>query len=328
MAATHDLLVQIDGERVHARHQPATSDALASAQGRPCVVMAHGIGATQDSGLDGFYTAFTAAGMDVMSFDYRHFAASTGEPRQLVDPARQVTDYQAVVATARRTAGIDPDRIVVWGVSFSGGHVFQVAAQDSRLAAMIALTPAPDGRAVALDMARTQGPAFLARMTARALADALGSRLGRGAVTVPVVGQPGSAAALTSPGAEGGMRRIAGPSWRNEFAARVFLTIPFYRPVRVARGVTCRALVQIADLDRSAPPRPAAVAAERARAAVHHYPCDHFDVYTGEPWHEKVRDDQVAFLRRVLAVAVPGPDPKPARPRHATGATGAAGAAR
>lgn len=303
MAAPHDLLVPIDGERLHARHHPATSDELTSRQGRPCVVMAHGIGGTQDSGLDGFCDAFTAVGIDVISFDYRHFAASSGEPRQLVDPGRQLADYRAIVAAARRTPGIDPNRIVVWGVSFSGGHVFEVAAQDARLAAMIALTPAPDGRAVALDMARTKGAGFLAQMTGRALRDALGARLGRGAVTVPVVGSPGSAAALTSPGAEDGMRRIAGPSWRNEFAARVFLTIPRYRPVRVARDVTCRALVQIADLDRSAPPRPAAVAAERARATVHHYPCDHFDVYTGEPWHEKVRDDQVAFLKRVLAAA-------------------------
>lgn len=321
MSAPRDLLVPIDGERLHARHHLATSDDLGTAQGRPCVVMAHGIGATQDSGLDGFYDAFTAAGIEVISFDYRHFAASSGQPRQLVDPARQVADYRAVVAAARRTPGIDPDRVVAWGVSFSGGHVFQVAAHDPRLAALVALTPATDGRAVALSMARTRGLGFLAQMTVRALRDALGARLGRDVVTVPVVGAPGSSAALTSPGAEEGMRRIAGPSWRNEFAARVFLAIPRYRPVRVARQVSCRALVQVADLDRSAPPGPAAVAAERARATVHHYPCDHFDVYTGESWHERVRDDQLRFLTRVLQVAAPvEAASRPRRSRRAAGA--------
>lgn len=303
MARTDDLLVPVDGDRLHARHHHAFSEVLTSSRGRPCVVMAHGIGATQDSGLDGFVDAMNRAGIDVISFDYRHFAASSGEPRQLVDPARQVADYHGVVAAARRTEGIDPDRIVVWGVSFSGGHVFQVAADDQRLAAMIALTPAPDGRAVAVDMARTRGLRFLARMSGLAVRDVVAARWGRAAVTVPVVGPPGSTAALTSPGAEDGMRRIAGPTWRNEFAARVFLAIPFHRPVRRAGDVTCRALVQIADLDRSALPRPAAVAAERARATVHHYPCDHFDVYTGEPWHEKVRDDQLRFLARVLQSA-------------------------
>ena len=305
MARTDDLLVPVDGDRVHARHHCASSDVMTSPQGRPCVVMAHGVGATQDSGLDGFIEAINSAGIDVLAFDYRHFAGSGGEPRQLVDPARQVADYHGVIAAARRAEGIDPDRIVVWGVSFSGGHVFQVAADDQRLAAMIALTPAPDGRAVAVDMARTRGLGFLVRMSGLAVRDVVAARRGRAAVTVPVVGAPGSAAALTSPGAEEGMRRIAGPTWRNELAARVFLTIPFHRPVRRAGDVTCRALVQIADLDRSALPRPAAVAAERARATVHHYPCDHFDVYTGEPWHEKVRDDQLRFLSRVLH-GVPG----------------------
>ena len=322
MATRHDLLVAVDGDRVHARHHRSPSDELAATQGRPCVVMAHGIGATQDSGLDGFVAAMNVAGIAVTTFDYRHFAASSGEPRQLVDPARQIADYHAVIAAARRTDGVDPERIVAWGVSFSGGHVFQVAADDARLAAMVALTPAPDGRAVALDMARSRGLGFLARMGGLALRDAVAARRGRPAVTVPVVGPPGSVAALTSPGAEEGMRRVAGPTWRNEFAARVFLTIASYRPVRAAGEVVCRALVQIADLDGSAPPRPAAIAAERARATVHHYPCDHFDVYTGEPWHEKVCDDQVRFLRRVLRVA-PAVEagPRPKRTRRAAGAT-------
>ncbi len=59
-------------------------------------------------------------------------------------------------------------------------------------------------------------------------------------------------------------------------------------------------LVQIADLDRSAPPQAAAKAAFKARAEVRHYPCDHFDVYTGR-WHDAAVQHQVAFLRRHLS---------------------------
>jgi hypothetical protein len=36
-------------------------------------------------------------------------------------------------------------------------------------------------------------------------------------------------------------------------------------------------------------------------ATVHHYPCDHFDVYPDAPWHEHVLRDQIAFLGRVAA---------------------------
>jgi len=61
------------------------------------------------------------AGFAVHVFDYRHFGASTGEPRQLLDIGRQHDDYRAVIAWARQLDGIDPDRIVLWGSSFSGG---------------------------------------------------------------------------------------------------------------------------------------------------------------------------------------------------------------
>jgi hypothetical protein len=58
-------------------------------------------------------------------------------------------------------------------------------------------------------------------------------------------------------------------------------------------------LVQIADLDESAPPHASAKAAFKARAEVRHYPCDHFDVFTG-PWHEAAVRHQISFLTRHL----------------------------
>ncbi len=68
----------------------------------------------------------------------------------------------------------------------------------------------------------------------------------------------------------------------------------------VADKVTAPLLVQIGDLDRSAPPHAAAKAAERARAEVRHYPCDHFDVYPGKRWFDRVLEHQIVFLRRHL----------------------------
>ena len=40
-----------------------------------------------------------------------------------------------------------------------------------------------------------------------------------------------------------------------------------------------------------------------ARALVHHYPCDHFDVWPGHDWFDKAAADQVAFLGRVLSIS-------------------------
>ena len=160
------------GVPLSARYFPARHDDLASTAGRPCVVMAHGIGATQDSGLHPFAEAFAAAGADVITFDYRHFAGSGGAPRQLVSIPRQLQDYQSVIDHARRLPGLDPERVFVWGVSLSGGHVIRVAARDTRIAGVFSLTPATDGLPVIAGMVRDHGIRYALRVSARGLADA------------------------------------------------------------------------------------------------------------------------------------------------------------
>lgn len=47
-----------------------------------CIVMAPGFGGTRECGLEPYAEKFANAGYAVLLFDYRHFGASTGEPRQ------------------------------------------------------------------------------------------------------------------------------------------------------------------------------------------------------------------------------------------------------
>ena len=67
----------------------------------PCVVMAHGTTGTMDFGLARYAQRFAAAGFAVLVFDYRHFGASDGRPRQLIRVGRQVADWRAAVWFAR-----------------------------------------------------------------------------------------------------------------------------------------------------------------------------------------------------------------------------------
>ncbi|WP_227012958.1 MULTISPECIES: alpha/beta hydrolase [unclassified Pseudonocardia] len=285
-------------------HYPGSPGRFDTPAGRPCVVMAHGFGATRDGGLDGFAEAFATAGLDVVAFDYRGFGTSGGEPRQVADPAAQLADYRAAVAAARRLNGVDPERIVLWGVSFAGGHVLEVAAADPRVAATVALTPVADGLAAASSIFRREGVSGALRTTVAGLRDVVGSWLGRPPYLVRLTGAPGTLAALTAPGALEDYTSMAGPTWRNEVAGRAFLRLPTYRPGRAARRIVRPLLVQLADLDQSAPAGAAQTAASRApRAEVRHYPCDHFDIYPGRGWHEAAVAHQLAFLHRHLAAA-------------------------
>lgn len=283
-------------------HYAARSDALANDSGRPCVVMGHGFGGTRDSGLPSFAEAMADAGLDVVLFDYRYFGTSGGEPRQYIDLRGQLDDYHAAIAFARNVDGVDPDRVAVWGVSMSGGHVFAVAADDHRIAAAVSLTPAVDGVAATKAIIKRDGIASAAKAMPAALRDLVAARRGAPPVYLPLAGKPGDIAALTAPGAYQAYVDLSGPTWRNEFTARTFLDVGRHRPGKRAADVECPMLVQIGDIDQSAPPLTAVDCARKLRRGeVRRYPCDHFDVHVGGTWHVRVIEHQIEFLTRHLA---------------------------
>jgi uncharacterized protein len=284
------------GTECHAWHFTGEGDALATDAGRPVVVMAHGLAGTKDSGLRPFAEALAVAGLDVLAFDYRGFGLSAGAPRQTVSMDDQLDDYRAAMAAAARLPGVDPSRIVLWGVSLAGGHVLAAAAHRVDVAAVVALTPLVDGMAAGRHALAHHKPSAMLRSTVMGVRSRFGS-----ARMMPVVARPGELGALTLDGCLESYLAIAGPSWRNEVDAAVGLELGNHRPGRSAKHVKAPLLVQIADFDRSAPPRAAAKAAFAGRAEVRHYPCDHFDVYLGSGWHEAVVRHQVAFLARHLS---------------------------
>jgi pimeloyl-ACP methyl ester carboxylesterase len=293
------------GVRCAGVHLSGETGAFADGDGRrPCVVLGHGFAGTVDSGLLPFAERFAASGLDALAFDYRHFGASDGEPRQLLSIPRQLADYAAAIAFARSLEGVDPDRIVVWGSSYAGGHVVPVAVADGRVAAAIAQVPAMDGMVALRNVLRYAGPGQLARLVLAGARDLAASLSGRPPVPVAVVGPPGSLGVMTTPDAEPGYRAIAGPSWRNEVAARIMLKAAAYRPGLQADRLPCPILVQIADSDAVAPVTAAQDAAWLAtgRAEVRTYPIGHFDIYVGPPF-ERAISDQLYFLQRHVGAA-------------------------
>ncbi len=280
-------------------------DALTGPHGRPCVIMAHGFGATKDAGLAPFAERFAQAGAEVVLFDYRGYGTSQGRPRQDVDHRRHRQDYHSAIAAARAIDGVDPDRLVLWGSSYSGGHVIPVAAADGRIAAVIAQGAAMDGFGALLLMLRVSGVRHVARITAHALRDVLHAVARRPPHHIPVVGAPGALAAIAAPGAEIGYQAIMGPTFRNEMCARGVLRIALNRPVTAAKHLRCPVLLVVAEDDNVAPPSAvrAVAAAVPGPVEVLSLPSGHFDIYTGEMFTRSV-DAQVDFLTRTLAPAL------------------------
>lgn len=289
------------GTSCAAWYLPAESDDLTTTRGRPCVVMGHGFAATRDAGLLPFAERFAAAGADVLVFDYRGFGTSDGVPRQDVNHRRHRQDYHAAIAAARAMRGVDPTRIVVWGSSYSGGHVVAVAARDRRIRAVISQGAAMDGLAALALVRRTSGLRKVGSLTLAGLRDLGRALTGRAAYLVPVVGEPGSSAVIVSPGAVQGYTAIAGPTFRNEMCARGILRIGLNRPVTLAGKLTAPILVIIAEQDNVAPVSSVHAVVERAGrlAETESFQCGHFDLYVGEVFEKSVAR-QVDFLRANL----------------------------
>jgi dienelactone hydrolase len=266
----------------------------------PCVVMAHGFGGTREAGLAPFAERFAAAGCAALVFDYRHFGASEGQPRQLLSVTRQLQDWAAALACARALPGMDPTRIVAWGTSFSGGHALVAGARDGRVAAIVCQCPMLDGLAASQAVVRYAGPWHLLRLLGHGLLD-LGAALGGKAHYVPNVGPPGSLAMMTSPDAEPGFRAMAPEGFDYRVAARVGLTLWSYRPILHARQVNCPVLLLICEHDTVAPTSAAEAVARvlGPKATVQRYPVGHFDVYGGEALERSITD-QIAFLQEHL----------------------------
>lgn len=267
---------------------------------RPIVVMAHGLAGVKEERLDAFAARFAAAGYACLVFDYRHFGASGGEPRQILDVGAQLADWRAAVAHARSLDAVDAERVVIWGTSFAGGHVIVTAADDPRIAAVISQCPFTDGIASSLAMPARSS----AKVTALAVRDVIGSWLGRPPVTVPSFGPPGSTALMTTPDAVAGASALlpADTEVRIDVAARFCFEIIRYHPGRRARDVACPILFVVAERDSVAPPaRTQHWVAQAPAAEIVLTPTGHFDLYVGDAFATNIAR-QLDFLTRHVPV--------------------------
>ena len=294
MATREDVSFRSGADRISAwLYRPADP----GSSGAPLLVMAHGLGAVRTMRLDAYAERFAAAGYACLVFDYRNFGDSDGAPRQVLDVGRQLADWSAAVDFAHTLAGIDRNRIGLWGTSFGGGHVIATAAR-LRVAAVVAQCPFTDGIA----SARTIPPLTIARISLLALRDLAAARLGNRPVMVATAGRPGEVALMSTPDSYPGYLKLVpqGQNLRNEVAARIGVKIIAYRPGRLAAKVSCPILFCVCDTDSVAPPEPTLrYAAKAPRGTVKRYPEGHFDIYVGDAF-ERVVADQLEFLDRNL----------------------------
>ena len=256
-------------------------------RGDGCVVMGHGFGAVKDMLI--MYAEKFGEHFSLVLFDYRHFGRSRGEPRQLISVRKQLEDWRSVVDYAKSKY----KRVAIWGSSFSGGHVLEIASERD-VDAVVSQVPFVDG----IEVAKT-ARARSAKFAVLGLLDLLLSPFG--GIKVPIAGDEGLLPSDYLRVVEEIQRRCPWKiPWENYTFARIVLSIPFYRPIKKVDRIKCPVFYLIAEDDTVTPPSAALKAAERTkRAEVMKVKGGHFDVYL--KFFEEVSDRELEFLKRYLS---------------------------
>ncbi|RQS31090.1 alpha/beta hydrolase [Burkholderia sp. Bp8992] len=193
----------------------------ANGKAHPAIVMAHGFSAVKEQYLDRYAEVFAASGFAVLLYDHKNFGASDGLPRQEIDPVQQKRGYRDAISYLLTRAEVDAERIGIWGTSYSGGHVLEVAAIDRRVKCVVSQVPTISGYQSGLRRTRSDlVPAMLARFDEDRRQRFAG---GAPAMMPAVSADPSAACAMAGADAYRFFTESAAqfaPRWRNEVTLR------------------------------------------------------------------------------------------------------------
>ena len=270
----------------------------------PCVILSTGFGGTKDVLLESYALRFVENGLAAITYDYRYFGASGGEPRQLFNGIKQQEDLRTAINYAREHEQIDSDSIILWSVSAAGRYGINAASVDSKIAGVITQCPSLDHAMDDRLIFQREGIWFFIKLFMHAQRDKGRSRFGLSPHYVPIVGKPHTMALMTAPGALEGYENLIVVSkyFVNGICARSLLMLQGPDVIKTAHNVKCQVLIIVAEHDTTVSPdsykRVAGILGDNA--TIIKFPVGHFDLYTGE-FFEKAINAQLNFIKKIIA---------------------------
>lgn len=265
----HDIEFDAEGTRLSGWFwQPEAS-------GRhPVIVLSHGLSGIIDLGLEHYAQFFVDAGFACLAYDHRNWGRSGGWPRCESDPWRQVSDMREAISFVRTLPEVDPERLGIWGTSYSGGHVLSVGALDRRVRCVVSQVPLVAGRRTFdawVPAEKREG--FLARVAADRDARAHG--------------QPAATTVAALPGTETGdwLNHFDpdGSVYVNRLTLRSLELLRAYEPISFVADISPTPLLMvIADHDTQTPTEWQLEAFEQAKdpKRLLRIDCRHYDPYS------------------------------------------------
>lgn len=96
---------------------------------------------SKEQQADFYARRLAAAGISSLTFDFRGFGQSQGQPRDWENPERKIADINAAITHLTGRGDVDPDRIGAVGVCASSGYQAANAATDPRVRSLVMIAP-------------------------------------------------------------------------------------------------------------------------------------------------------------------------------------------
>lgn len=263
----------------------------------PVIVMAHGLGGVREMRLDAYAERFVAAGYACFLFDYRNFGASDGGRRQRINVKEQLVDWNSAIDFIKKDERIDAAKILLFGSSFSGGHVITLSSKRKDIVATISQCPYTN----TLATMRTASLLSAFKVIPTIIVDLCSCVIGYHPVMLKLADACGKAAIMAVSDYKGYLELVPEVSnFINKAPARTFIEFFKYSPSKYTKKIESPIYYAVCLKDTLAPAKETIKWAKLSNnATIEEYDCGHFDIYLGD-YFEKAVVDYIVFLDNIL----------------------------
>ena len=261
----------------------------------PVIVMAHGLGGTREMRLYEYAERFAQNGYACFLFDYRNYGASDGEKRQLINVKMQLKDWNNAIEHIKEDHRIDADKLLLFGSSFSGGHVTYLSAHRNDVRGAVAQCPYTDTMATIKEV----GLGYILKRAPFVIADVLSCITGYHPVMLKLSTCEGELAFMEAD--EKTTRDFLGDAeFINKAPARTLLEFLKYSPGKYFGKINTPIFIAACNKDDLAPADKTIELSKNAKKSVYkRYDCSHFEVYCNKYFEEAI-NDYIEFYNKLF----------------------------
>jgi pimeloyl-ACP methyl ester carboxylesterase len=245
---------------------------------------------------------FHSKGYNVLLYDARSVGGSGGQPRNLLNPLQMAEDLSDIYTYVAGLPSVDPNRIVLWGMSFGGAISATSAAIDRRAKAIVMVCPLfsyvkphKADKAYAqlikdrVSQLRGNEPYSLAPFTAK----------GDNPIGFGGAGGPGGIEAYTLMKAAS---ELGHPDFRDRISLQTYQKLAMFRPMEYMDMIRSPVMMIIPEMDDISPPEEQREALARVKSPKNEYYAKgkgHLNIATGDGSKEMVAAT-LAFFKSAL----------------------------